>query len=179
LPLRGQNALLFVLCKIDFDEEVQLKKYLFITFLSAFITTTSAFASFSGNWKGVGKITDSQGNENQCPMMEIVLEHLPEALNVNKVEFKCTNKTYMWMPSTLVIDDGKLYSEGHQVGTIDANVISAVVPLLWQDTGEWGQSEYVVELFQSEKSEWIFFDEKRKRTTGKVDFEMTGKLVRE
>lgn len=96
-----------------------------ITFVFSTLVSISAFADFSGNWKGQGHMVDGGGNMQQCKEVTFELTQTDANFALTSGVFDCELFRMKWMPMSLEIKDGELLSNGVIVGTISEDLLFA------------------------------------------------------
>ena len=98
---------------------------LLLVSLAVFSISVSAFADFTGTWKGTGYVEYSSGAKKDQCVYELGLVESPAVLKLNAFSRKCTGFSWSWTPSTFSIQNGVLTGiEAPDVnGTISARQI--------------------------------------------------------
>ena len=84
------------------------------------LLSASAFANFTGNFKGTGAVTSNIGINSACPVISFNLSHNSSLFTINKGIVKCGEGFDMEMePTAANIVNGELIVEGRKIGTIN------------------------------------------------------------
>ena len=91
------------------------------------LAATPALAvDFTGHWVGPGQITqvDFAGRRTApCSRVEIILEHLPAQLTIERYHAICQTMEPKWGPFDMEIRDGKIYEDGEETGTLEGDTL--------------------------------------------------------
>ena len=98
--------------------------------LATALTSLPAFAvDFTGHWVGTGTMFQkglTGTTQSPCSKVEVIVEHLPNKLTVQKYNAVCGIMNPEWGPYPFEIRGTKVFEDGEETGTLEGNLLKTL-----------------------------------------------------
>ena len=100
-----------------------MNKFSFSLLAVLLLTSSAAFANFTGRWQGQGKVTDISGGTLRCDVIQFRVDQTTSALKILQGYIYCKPQELKVADMSLRIYQDGLYLDGDKIGSISDDSI--------------------------------------------------------